>query len=203
MSRFCGNSLFGHTLTKFSRRETMAAQTKRSHVQKVAFASAVGNWHYVVCVPKRLSAPKPPVTCCFRPRYSPEFLEMPELRDAIETTLRADSFIPFEQPISQVSGIAPKSPLLGAPIGTERKSASRYFKIAPAAQTATVLPLLTKHCGQRVLRALHAAGSHQQAYECSREVWQSSWTIRMYRNRKLRRPTQVQLWDFSTTLKTL
>ena len=64
---------------------------------------------------------------------------MTELRDAIKSTLPTDAFVAFEEPLSQVPGIASDFPFFGAPIGTEGKSAWRYFQVAPAAQTSAVL----------------------------------------------------------------
>src|ERR1700759_5208101 len=64
---------------------------------------------------------------------------LPVRRERIDTAAAADPLIPPQHLLSQISWIAPQSPLMHTPCGAEGKAAARPLKSPPPAQTASRL----------------------------------------------------------------
>jgi hypothetical protein len=83
----------------------MTLQTKRSHVREIALATALGDRNDVIRIPERFPPAKSPLGYCLRTCGAAQAFDVPELRNAIESTICANAAVAFQHAFAQVARI--------------------------------------------------------------------------------------------------
>ena len=142
----------------------MAEQAQGADVLQIAFASALYHRNNVIRIPKCSSANslQTPAREQLLPVRSARPLQVEISSPAIDPADRADTLIAGEYLITQVAGVRTKTPFMHTPIRAKCEPARRDLKVAPAAESAAILPSLKR--GSIGKPAGHGPGSAHETF---------------------------------------
>jgi hypothetical protein len=122
----------------------MADQAQGSDIRQIAFAASLCHGHNVIGIPKCPSANplQPPTGEQVLPVRPARALEVEISGAAIDPANRAHALIAGQYLLAQIARVRAKTPFMHTPIRAKCEPARRDLKVAPAAESAAVLPFL-------------------------------------------------------------